>query len=91
MAATGSLPAEALKAFEESEKQDPNRFRGLYGGGPRSYVHSRTLMNKKTKQVRKKHRKAVARVKNKARAAKATAKAPRKAPAKAKKAATPAS
>jgi tetratricopeptide (TPR) repeat protein len=24
-------PAEALKEFEESEKHDPNRFRGLYG------------------------------------------------------------
>jgi cytochrome c-type biogenesis protein CcmH/NrfG len=24
-------PAEALREFEESEKRDPNRFRGLYG------------------------------------------------------------
>jgi len=24
-------PAEALQAFENSEKHDPNRFRGLYG------------------------------------------------------------
>jgi tetratricopeptide (TPR) repeat protein len=26
-------PAEALQAFESSEKHDPNRFRGLYGAG----------------------------------------------------------
>ena len=26
-------PAEALQAFETSEKHDPNRFRGLYGAG----------------------------------------------------------
>jgi len=26
-------PAEALQAFEISEKHDPNRFRGLYGAG----------------------------------------------------------
>jgi len=26
-------PAEALRAFETSEKHDPNRFRGLYGAG----------------------------------------------------------
>jgi tetratricopeptide (TPR) repeat protein len=28
-----SRPAEALQAFETSEKHDPNRFRGLYGAG----------------------------------------------------------